>query len=52
MRHVSDPGRGSLGAWLHAVAVNRCKELLRARRRRPTLTLTGSAFSSTNSWKI
>jgi RNA polymerase sigma-70 factor (ECF subfamily) len=30
-----DPARGELVPWLRAVAVNRCKELLRARGRRP-----------------
>ena len=35
MSQVYDPVRGTLGVWLRAVAVNRCKELLRARGRRP-----------------
>ena len=35
MVHAYDPARGGFGAWLHAVAVNRCRELLRARGRRP-----------------
>jgi len=30
-----DPTRGDLGPWLRVVAANRCKELLRARGRRP-----------------
>jgi len=30
-----DPARGDLAPWLRAVAANRCKELLRARGRRP-----------------
>lgn len=30
-----DPERGRLGAWLRTVALNRCKEILRARGRRP-----------------
>jgi RNA polymerase sigma-70 factor (ECF subfamily) len=30
-----DPALGTLSAWLRAVAKNRCKELLRARGRRP-----------------
>jgi RNA polymerase sigma factor (sigma-70 family) len=30
-----DAGRGELGPWLRTVAANRCKELLRARGRRP-----------------
>jgi len=30
-----DPDRGDLAAWLRALAANRCKELLRARGRRP-----------------
>jgi len=30
-----DPTRGGLAPWLRAVAANRCKELLRARGRRP-----------------
>jgi RNA polymerase sigma-70 factor (ECF subfamily) len=32
-----DPARGELRAWLRAVAVNRCREILRARGRRPAL---------------
>ena len=32
---VFDPARGDLGPWLRTVAANRCKELLRARGRRP-----------------
>lgn len=32
-----DPDRGPLLAWLRAVASNRCKEILRARGRRPSL---------------
>jgi RNA polymerase sigma factor (sigma-70 family) len=35
MCHAYDPDRGPLGAWLRAVAVNRCREILRARGRRP-----------------
>jgi len=35
MCHAYDPARGPLGAWLRAVAVNRCREILRARGRRP-----------------
>jgi len=35
MCHAYDPERGPLGAWLRAVAVNRCREILRARGRRP-----------------
>lgn len=35
MCHVYDAARGPLGGWLRALAVNRCKELLRARGRRP-----------------
>ncbi len=35
MAGMFDPARGELLAWLRAVAVNRCKELLRARGRRP-----------------
>jgi len=35
MCHAYDPARGPLGAWLRAVAVNRCREMLRARGRRP-----------------
>jgi len=30
-----DPDRGTLSPWLRTVATNRCKELLRARGRRP-----------------
>ena len=30
-----DPSRGELGPWLRTLAINRCKELLRARGRRP-----------------
>jgi len=35
MCQAYDPDRGPLMAWLRAVAVNRCKEILRARSRRP-----------------
>jgi RNA polymerase sigma-70 factor (ECF subfamily) len=35
MCHAYDPARGPLGTWLRAVAVNRCREILRARGRRP-----------------
>lgn len=35
MCHAFDPERGPLSAWLRAVAVNRCREILRARGRRP-----------------
>jgi RNA polymerase sigma factor (sigma-70 family) len=35
MCHAYDPARGPVGAWLRAVAVNRCREILRARGRRP-----------------
>ena len=35
MAATFDPARGELLPWLRAVAVNRCKELLRARGRRP-----------------
>jgi len=35
MCHAFDPERGPLGGWLRAVAVNRCREILRARGRRP-----------------
>lgn len=35
MCHAYDPERGPLLAWLRAVAVNRCREILRARGRRP-----------------
>jgi RNA polymerase sigma-70 factor (ECF subfamily) len=35
MCHAYDPARGPLGAWLRALAVNRCREILRARGRRP-----------------
>jgi RNA polymerase sigma-70 factor (ECF subfamily) len=35
MCHAYDPGRGAPGAWLHVLAVNRCREILRARGRRP-----------------
>ncbi len=35
MAGMFDPARGELLPWLRAVAVNRCKELLRARGRRP-----------------
>jgi RNA polymerase sigma factor (sigma-70 family) len=34
-----DPARGALAPWLRAVAANRCKELLRARGRRPDPSL-------------
>lgn len=30
-----DPSRGALSAWLRTVALNRCRELLRARGRQP-----------------
>jgi RNA polymerase sigma-70 factor, ECF subfamily len=30
-----EPERGSLGGWLRTIALNRCKEILRARGRRP-----------------
>jgi RNA polymerase sigma-70 factor (ECF subfamily) len=30
-----DPARGRLGPWLQAVAANRCREIVRAARRRP-----------------
>lgn len=33
--HMFDINRGTIGGWLQAVTVNRCRELLRARRRRP-----------------
>lgn len=39
MAATFDPGRGQLGPWLRALAVNRCKELLRARGRRPDPTV-------------
>jgi len=35
MARMFDPARGELLPWLRTVAVNRCKELLRARGRRP-----------------
>jgi RNA polymerase sigma factor (sigma-70 family) len=35
MAGTFDPSRGALAPWLYAVAANRCKELLRARGRRP-----------------
>ncbi|MFN7133691.1 MAG: RNA polymerase sigma factor, partial [Myxococcales bacterium] len=35
MRGQYDPARGPLRPWLKAVAANRCRELLRARGRRP-----------------
>jgi RNA polymerase sigma factor (sigma-70 family) len=35
MCQAYDPERGPLMAWLRAVAVNRCREILRARSRRP-----------------
>jgi RNA polymerase sigma-70 factor, ECF subfamily len=35
MCHAYDPARGTPGAWLRAVAVNRCREIVRARGRRP-----------------
>lgn len=35
MRGAFDPGRGPLRPWLRALAFNRCKEILRARGRRP-----------------
>lgn len=35
MCQAYDPDRGPLMAWLRAVAVNRCREILRARSRRP-----------------
>jgi RNA polymerase sigma-70 factor (ECF subfamily) len=34
-----DPARGELWPWLKAVAINRCRELLRARGRRPAAEL-------------
>jgi RNA polymerase sigma-70 factor (ECF subfamily) len=34
MCQAYDPARGPLGAWLRAVAMNRCREILRARGRR------------------
>jgi RNA polymerase sigma factor (sigma-70 family) len=38
-----DPGRGPLAAWLRAVAANRCREILRARGRRPNLAAEEAA---------
>ncbi len=35
-----DPSHGDVLPWLRAVATNRCRELLRARGRRPDPTLT------------
>jgi RNA polymerase sigma factor (sigma-70 family) len=35
MSHAFDPARGPLGGWLRMVAINRCREILRARGRRP-----------------
>lgn len=35
MGHRFDPSRGELRAWLRALAINRCREILRARGRRP-----------------
>jgi RNA polymerase sigma-70 factor (ECF subfamily) len=35
MARAYDPARGPLLAWLRALAVNRCREILRAQRRRP-----------------
>jgi RNA polymerase sigma factor (sigma-70 family) len=35
MCHAFDPARGPLGGWVRALAVNRCREILRARGRRP-----------------
>jgi RNA polymerase sigma-70 factor (ECF subfamily) len=35
MAHAYDPARGQILPWLRAVAVNRCREILRAQRRRP-----------------
>jgi RNA polymerase sigma factor (sigma-70 family) len=35
MAGTFDPDRGDLAPWLRALAANRCKELLRARGRRP-----------------
>jgi RNA polymerase sigma-70 factor (ECF subfamily) len=36
-----DAGRGSFAGWLRAVALNRCREILRAARRRPPAGLDG-----------
>jgi RNA polymerase sigma-70 factor (ECF subfamily) len=38
-----DPARGPLTAWLRAVAANRCREILRARGRRPNLVAETAA---------
>jgi RNA polymerase sigma-70 factor, ECF subfamily len=35
MQHTYDVNRGPLGPWLRAVTANRCRELLRAKGRRP-----------------
>ena len=41
-----DPSKGSLAAWLYAVAHNRSIDRLRAARRRPDLVVPGSAAGS------
>ena len=41
-----DPTMGSLTAWLHAIARNRCIDRLRAARRRPSLVALDSAAGS------
>jgi RNA polymerase sigma-70 factor, ECF subfamily len=38
-----DPARGPLVPWLRAVATNRCREILRARGRRPNLAAEEAA---------
>jgi RNA polymerase sigma factor (sigma-70 family) len=40
MSGLYDAGRGPLLPWLRTVAANRCKELVRARGRRPDPTVT------------
>lgn len=41
MAAAYDPDRGELVPWLRAIAANRCKELLRARGRRPDIDTNG-----------
>jgi RNA polymerase sigma-70 factor (ECF subfamily) len=40
MASTFDPERGTYTAWLRAVATNRCKEILRAKGRRPSADFT------------
>jgi RNA polymerase sigma-70 factor (ECF subfamily) len=51
MARAYDPERGQLLPWLRALAINRCREILRAQRRRPApnVELTDAALQAEES---